>query len=57
VGDKVYGRKKPTLEIERHFLHAHRLKIMLPNEKQPRTFEALLPEELERVLRLLRNGL
>ncbi|MDI6769218.1 MAG: RluA family pseudouridine synthase [Anaerolineales bacterium] len=57
VGDKVYGRKKPTLEIERHFLHAQRLKIVLPNEEQPRTFEAPLPEGLEGVLRLLRNGL
>ncbi|MBA4379835.1 MAG: RluA family pseudouridine synthase [Anaerolinea sp.] len=53
VGDKVYGRKKPTLAIERHFLHAYRLKIMLPNEKQPRTFEALLPPELQSVLSAL----
>lgn len=55
VGDKVYGRKKPTLAIERHFLHAQRLKIMLPNEKQPRTFEAPLPKELLEVLEEVRS--
>ena len=56
VGDKVYGRKTPTLEIKRHFLHAAKLKIILPGEKQPRTFEAPLPEELMDVLMRLRMG-
>lgn len=46
VGDSVYGRRTPTVTINRHFLHAYRLKIILPGEKQPRTFEANLPEEL-----------
>lgn len=54
VGDEVYGRKKPSLEIDRHFLHAYRLKIILPSEKETRTFEAPLPGELERVLVALR---
>jgi 23S rRNA pseudouridine1911/1915/1917 synthase len=54
VGDQVYGRKKPSVDIDRHFLHAYRLKIILPEEKQARTFEAPLPEELERVLHGLR---
>ncbi|GAB4463553.1 MAG: RluA family pseudouridine synthase [Anaerolineales bacterium] len=56
VGDGVYGRKTPTIEIGRHFLHAWRLKILLPNEKEPRTFEAPLPDELESILRFLRKG-
>ncbi|MEW6286001.1 MAG: RluA family pseudouridine synthase [Chloroflexota bacterium] len=56
AGDEVYGRKTPSIAIGRHFLHAWRLKILLPNEKTPRTFEAPLPEELENVLRLLRKG-
>jgi len=56
VGDKVYGRKNPTVEIHRHFLHAAKLKIILPGEKQPRIFEAPLPGELERVLDELRNN-
>ena len=55
VGDEVYGRKNSTVEIERHFLHAYRLKIVLPNEKEPRQFDAPLPEELERVLDNLRS--
>jgi 23S rRNA pseudouridine1911/1915/1917 synthase len=50
VGDSIYGRKNPTVEINRHFLHAARLKIILPNEKQPRLFEAELPAELKKVL-------
>jgi 23S rRNA pseudouridine1911/1915/1917 synthase len=54
VGDGVYGRKKSSLEIDRHFLHAHRLKIILPGEKETRMFESPLPEELERVLVRLR---
>lgn len=55
VGDEVYGRKKSSVEINRHFLHAYRLKIVLPGEKEPRVFEAPLPEELRRVLLSLRN--
>jgi 23S rRNA pseudouridine1911/1915/1917 synthase len=50
VGDSVYGKRKFTVDIDRHFLHAFRLKITLPGETQPRTFEAALPEELTRVL-------
>lgn len=55
VGDAVYGRKKSSLELDRHFLHAFRLKIVLPGEKQTRSFEAPLPEELEEVLASLRT--
>ncbi len=50
-GDTVYGKKKKTVALERHFLHAYRLKIVLPGETQPRLFEARLPEELEEVLK------
>ena len=55
VGDEVYGRKAATIEIGRHFLHAYRLKIVLLNEREPRHFEAPLPNELERVLNDLRK--
>jgi 23S rRNA pseudouridine1911/1915/1917 synthase len=55
VGDEIYGRKKSSIDLGRHFLHAHRLKIILPNEKQSRTFEAQLPEELTRALDDLRK--
>jgi 23S rRNA pseudouridine1911/1915/1917 synthase len=56
VGDTVYGRKKPSLDLNRQFLHAQRLSITLPGEQDKRTFEAPLPSELEAVLTELRNG-
>lgn len=55
AGDAVYGRKSPSVEISRHFLHASRLKIILPHEEAARTFEAPLPDELAALLELLRN--
>lgn len=55
AGDTVYGRRKPTLPLSRHFLHAARLTIRLPREGHPRTFQAPLPSELERVLTTLRQ--
>ncbi len=55
VGDEIYGRKAPSIAIDRHFLHAKKLKIILPNEDQPRVFEAPLPEELENILDRLRR--
>ncbi len=54
VGDRVYGRRKPSLPISRHFLHAHRLTVLLPGEEKPRTFEAPLPPELAGALERLR---
>ncbi len=56
VGDMVYGRKKPSLPIQRHFLHAAKLKITLPGENQPRLFEAALPDPLSQVLAAIRKG-
>ena len=50
VGDTVYGKKKSTVDLNRHFLHAYKLRIILPNEKEPRVFEATLPSELQHVL-------
>lgn len=50
VGDTVYGRRKPTLDLKRHFLHARRIRILLPGETEPRIFEAALPEELQAIL-------
>lgn len=55
VGDEIYGRKKSTIAISRHFLHAYRLKIILPGEKQASLFEAQLPKELEDALHILRT--
>jgi pseudouridine synthase, RluA family len=55
VGDTVYGKKKPTIELNRHFLHAAKLTFLFPGEKTTHTFEAPLPPELEAVLTLLRH--
>ena len=55
VGDLVYGHRKSTLPLERHFLHAARLTIKLPGEDSARTFVAPLPPELSRVLEDLRH--
>jgi 23S rRNA pseudouridine1911/1915/1917 synthase len=55
VGDQVYGHARKTIEINRHFLHAARLKITIPGEKTPRTFEAPLPVELDEILTQLRK--
>jgi 23S rRNA pseudouridine1911/1915/1917 synthase len=55
VGDEVYGKKKQTIPLSRHFLHALRLKITLPGESEPRLFEAGLPEELDAILNTLRG--
>jgi len=55
VGDKVYGHKKSTLPIERHFLHAARLTVTLPGQDKPQLFEAPLPADLQEVLHHLRT--
>ncbi|MGB2955918.1 MAG: RluA family pseudouridine synthase [Anaerolineales bacterium] len=56
VGDTVYGRKKPSIKIQRQFLHAFRLSILIPGEKTKKTFEAPLASELVEILDLLRNN-
>jgi 23S rRNA pseudouridine1911/1915/1917 synthase len=56
TGDTLYGHRKPTLPIKRQFLHAARLTITLPGEKEARVFEAPLPSDLQHVLNNLRKG-
>jgi 23S rRNA pseudouridine1911/1915/1917 synthase len=55
VGDRVYGHRKSSVDLARHFLHALRLSITLPGEKERRTFEAPMPDDLKAVLASLRN--
>jgi 23S rRNA pseudouridine1911/1915/1917 synthase len=50
VGDRIYGRRHPSLKIIRQFLHAARLRIRLPGEKEPVEFEAPLPIDLSVIL-------
>jgi 23S rRNA pseudouridine1911/1915/1917 synthase len=54
VGDTVYGRAHSSIAMNRHFLHAARLKITLPGESSPRLFEAPLPKELTDALNSIR---
>lgn len=55
VGDTIYGHQNSSLPLERHFLHAARLTILLPGEETPRTFESPLPEDLQSILDFLRS--
>jgi 23S rRNA pseudouridine1911/1915/1917 synthase len=54
VGDRVYGRRSPSLPVARQCLHAARLTLRLPGSGQARTFEAPPPDDLVQVLKLLR---
>ena len=56
VGDRVYGRRKPSLDIKRQFLHAEKLKIAIPGEHEMVVFDAPLPLDLTKVLESLRGN-
>jgi 23S rRNA pseudouridine1911/1915/1917 synthase len=53
VGDKVYGRRNPSLPLNRHFLHSYKLVIWIPGDDSPHTFEAKLPVDLQSTLDLI----
>jgi 23S rRNA pseudouridine1911/1915/1917 synthase len=53
-GDTVYGQKKSSINITRHFLHATRLQIILPGEEKPREFLSTLPDDLQSIIESLR---
>lgn len=44
VGDSLYGWKAKGRVNQTLMLHAHRLRIAIPGEKQPRTFQAPIPK-------------
>jgi len=50
VSDRIYGRRQPSLDLGRQFLHAARLKIRLPGESDFVEFEAPLPDDLSNIL-------
>ncbi len=54
VGDTLYGRRNPSIEMDRFFLHAKSLAVRLPGDRVPRNFTAPLPAELKAVLDFLR---
>lgn len=53
TGDSLYGHRKPSIDIERFFLHASSLSIKLPGDRTPKTFTAPLPEDLQLILNSL----
>ena len=55
VGDTIYGRKKPSLNIKRQFLHAHQISIIIPGENKKTTFQAPLADDLVLILNSLIN--
>jgi len=55
VGDTVYGRRHPSISLDRFFLHAKSLSIKLPGDRAMRTFEAPLPADLQNILVDLRR--
>lgn len=56
VGDRVYGRRHPSLPLKRQFLHAAQLSIQLPGEDESVEFAAPLPVELREILRSLEDS-
>lgn len=56
VGDAIYGRRKNSLALKRHFLHAWRLQFQHPRTGDTLQFEAPLDAELEAILGQLRSA-
>jgi 23S rRNA pseudouridine1911/1915/1917 synthase len=54
VADPVYGRRGPSLPLDRQFLHAWRLSFRHPVTRRRMELEAPLPQDLEQVLSILR---
>jgi len=50
VGDILYGFKRQRLLLERHFLHAHKLRLHLPRDGELHEFTSPLPPDLQAVL-------
>ncbi len=53
AGDRVYGRRKRTLEMPKFFLHAYKLAIKLPGDESLSEFTAPLPDDLKAILSTL----
>lgn len=55
VGDTVYGQRKSSIPMDRLFLHAQKITLALPGERQSRGFEAPVPDALNQILADLRG--
>lgn len=54
VADTTYGRRTPTISLERQFLHAAQLKVKLLDQSEFTSFESPLPKDLKNTLAKLR---
>ncbi len=50
ASDTLYGPRTPRLPLGRQFLHAHRLRFVIPSLGEAREFVSPLPEDLQRLL-------
>ncbi|NTV84681.1 MAG: RNA pseudouridine synthase [Bacteroidales bacterium] len=55
AGDKIYGHNRSTINLNRQFLHASRLTVLLPGKVEENKFEVTLPQDLNDVLNNLRK--
>lgn len=55
VGDRIYGRRQLTAPVRRQFLHAAKLRLLLPGNAEPTSFESPLPSDLHHALENLKN--
>jgi 23S rRNA pseudouridine1911/1915/1917 synthase len=57
IGDPVYGpaTRSSPMRLDGQLLHAARLALTHPVDGSPMQFEAPLPEDFERALRLVRQ--
>lgn len=53
VGDKMYSKKPTPRGLQRQFLHAHKLSLLIPGQKNKKTFEAPLASDLAGFLEVL----
>ncbi len=56
VGDTLYGYRRRRLPLDRHFLHAHKLRLQLFGSTEEREFVAPLPTELTAALAALEEA-
>jgi 23S rRNA pseudouridine1911/1915/1917 synthase len=55
VGDTLYGHRKPSIPMDRFFLHAKSLSIRLPGDRNVHNFEAPLSMDLQMILSKLKE--
>ncbi|MEJ2564123.1 MAG: RluA family pseudouridine synthase, partial [Anaerolineales bacterium] len=54
VGDKQYGKRSSRRLLPRQFLHAYKLRFILPGDDQPTEFTSPLPEDLQHFLQQIK---